>query len=246
MFLELSGETRSNFKPGSPPSENGFRSHSNERIYNSQGRGPYKHDKIHNQIRPGIPALGSNKNNGFPEREKVNRVKTDSTAGYDTDSSQDSKDKGNISSGKSRSRGWKPMRETLNVDSIFNDTEKKEHSSKPKINASNKSKHEKDQSSNNWPKENANQKGLMTIYEDETKQTGSRNSLDSESRGNAEKSKGFTERKIHTDGWQIQRTESGYESSDHISNASANLDSPVIEGTSPVDTTTVKETAPCR
>ncbi|XP_060102842.1 inactive ubiquitin carboxyl-terminal hydrolase 53 [Heteronotia binoei] len=241
---ELFGETHSNFKPGSPPSGNGFRSHSNERIYNSQGRGPYKHDKIHNQIRSGFQALGSNKTNGFPDGEKVSRVKADSIVGYDTDSSQDSKDKGSVSSSKSRSRGWKPMRETLNVDSIFNDTEKKEHSSKPKLNASSKSKHEKEQSPNNWPKENANQKGLMTIYEDETKQMGSRNSLDSEGKGNSEKGKGFTERKIHTDGWQIQRTESGYESSDHISNASANLDSPVIEGTSPVDTT-MKETVPC-
>ncbi|XP_077156563.1 ubiquitin carboxyl-terminal hydrolase 53 isoform X1 [Paroedura picta] len=241
---ELSGETHSNFKPGSPPSGSGFRSHSNERLYNSQGRGPYKHDKIHNPIRPGIQALGSNKTNGFPDGDKVSRVRADNIAGYDTDSSQDSRDKGNVSSSKSRSRGWKPMRETLNVDSIFNDSEKKEHTSKPKLNASSKSKHEKEQNSNNWPKENANQKGLMTIYEDETKQMGSRNSLDSEGKGNAEKSKGFTERKIHTDGWQIQRTESGYESSDHISNASANLDSPVIEGTSPVETT-MKETVPC-
>ncbi|XP_054845945.1 inactive ubiquitin carboxyl-terminal hydrolase 53 isoform X2 [Eublepharis macularius] len=242
---ELPGEISCNFKAGSPPSGSEFRSHSNERIYNSQGRGPYRHDKIHNQIRPGMRALGTNKTDGFPDGEKMSRVKADSTAGYDTDSSQDSKDKGSISSCKSRSRGWKPMRETLNVDSIFNDTEKKEHSSKPKLNASSKSKHEKEPSSNNWPKENLNQKGLMTIYEDDTKQTGSRNSLDSEGKGNIEKGKGFTERKIHADGWQIQRTESGYESSDHISNASASLDSPVIEGTSPVDTTTMKETVPC-
>ncbi|XP_048365984.1 inactive ubiquitin carboxyl-terminal hydrolase 53 isoform X2 [Sphaerodactylus townsendi] len=241
---ELPGETHSNFKPGSPPSGNGFRSRSDERVRNSQGRGPYRHDKIHNQIRPGIQALGSNKTNGFPDGE-VSRAKAESTAGYDTDSSQDSKDKASVISSKSRSRGWKPMRETLNVDSIFNDTEKKEHSSKPKPNASSKSKHEKEQSSNNWPKENASQKGLMTIYEDEIKQTGSRNSLDLEGKGNAEKGKGIAERKINADGWQIQRTESGYESSDHISNASANLDSPVIDGTSPVDTTSMKETVPC-
>lgn len=190
--------------------------------------------------------FGSNKADGFSDGEKINRVKTDGIPGYETDSSQDSRDKGSVtSSNKSRSRGWKPMRETLNVDSIFSETEKKEHSSKPKLNASSKPKHEKEQSSN-WPKENPNQKGLMTIYEDETKQVGSRSSLDSEEKGNVEKGKGFSERNVPTDSWQIQRTESGYESSDHISNASANLDSPVIEGTSPVNTTGVKETVSCR
>ncbi|XP_053107529.1 inactive ubiquitin carboxyl-terminal hydrolase 53 [Hemicordylus capensis] len=234
---DLSGEIHT--KPGSPPSGNGFRQHSNERIYGSQGRGPYRHEKAHNPVKPTAQVLGSNKMDIFSEGEKMSRIKTDSTTGYDTDSSQDSKDKGSVTSSKSRSRGWKPMRETLNVDSIFSET--KEHSSKPKLNASSKPKLEKEQSSN-WPKENPGQKCLMTIYEDETKQTGSRSSLDSEGKGNAEKSKGFTERKVHADSWQIQRTESGYESSDHISNASANLDSPVIEGTSPVDTTTVKET----
>ncbi|XP_042324988.1 inactive ubiquitin carboxyl-terminal hydrolase 53 [Sceloporus undulatus] len=242
---DLPGEVRTHFKPGSPPSGNGFRQNSNERVYGSQGKGPYRYEKVHNQIRPTAQVLGSNKTDGFPDGEKISRMKADSITGYDTDSSQDSKDKGSVSSSKSRSRGWKPMRETLNVDSIFSESEKKEHSSKPKLNANSKPKHEKELSSNNWPKENASQKALMTIYEDETKQTGNRNSFDSEGKENAEKGKGFTERKVHTDSWQIQRTESGYESSDHISNASANLDSPVIEGTSPVDNITSKESASC-
>ncbi|KAF7252886.1 Inactive ubiquitin carboxyl-terminal hydrolase 53 [Varanus komodoensis] len=243
--LDLSGEIHANFKPGSPPSGNGFRQHSNERVYSSQGRGPYKHEKIHNPIRTTTQMLSSNKTDGFSDGEKMSRIKADSITGYDTDSSQDSKDKGSVSSSsKSRSRGWRPMRETLNVDSIFSEPEKKEHSSKPKLNASNKPKLEKEHSSNNRPKENPSPKGLMTIYEDETKQAGHRSSLDSERKGNAEKGKGITERKVHSDTWQIQRTESGYESSDHISNASANLDSPVIEGTSPVDTT-IKVTVSC-
>ncbi|XP_044284385.1 inactive ubiquitin carboxyl-terminal hydrolase 53 [Varanus komodoensis] len=242
---DLSGEIHANFKPGSPPSGNGFRQHSNERVYSSQGRGPYKHEKIHNPIRTTTQMLSSNKTDGFSDGEKMSRIKADSITGYDTDSSQDSKDKGSVSSSsKSRSRGWRPMRETLNVDSIFSEPEKKEHSSKPKLNASNKPKLEKEHSSNNRPKENPSPKGLMTIYEDETKQAGHRSSLDSERKGNAEKGKGITERKVHSDTWQIQRTESGYESSDHISNASANLDSPVIEGTSPVDTT-IKVTVSC-
>ncbi|ETE70259.1 Inactive ubiquitin carboxyl-terminal hydrolase 53, partial [Ophiophagus hannah] len=240
---DLSGEIHTNLKPGSPPSGTGFRHHSNEHLYGSQGRGSYRHEKVHNQIRPTVQIFNSNKTE---DGEKVNRMKTDNTAGYETDSSQDSKDKGSISSSKSRSRGWKPMRETLNVDSIFIDSEKREHSSKSKLNASNKLKHEKEQSSINCPKEIQSQKGLMTIYEDEAKQGGSQNTLDLEKKGNREKTTGFIERKVHPDNWQAQRTESGYESSDHISNASANLDSPVTEGNSPVDLNNLKENIFCR
>ncbi|KAM7167913.1 ubiquitin carboxyl-terminal hydrolase 53 isoform 2-T2 [Macrochelys suwanniensis] len=242
---DLIGEDRSHFKSGSPPAGNGFRHYTDQRLYGSQGRGPYKHDRVPNQTRPAAQVLGSNKREVFSAGEKMmSRARTDSATGYDTDSSQDSRDKGSIS--RSRNRGWKPMRETLNVDSIFNETEKKQHSPQHKVNPSSKPKHEKEQSFNNWPKENQTQKGLMTIYEDETKQeTGSRSSLDSEGKGNTEKIKGFTERKIHADSWQMQRTESGYESSDHISNESANLDSPIVEGTSPLDIKGIKETVSC-
>ncbi|KAM6225984.1 LOW QUALITY PROTEIN: inactive ubiquitin carboxyl-terminal hydrolase 53-like [Porphyrio hochstetteri] len=245
---DLIGEDRSNVKSGSPPVGNGLRHCADQRIYGSQGRGPYKHDNAPHQAKLPLQVLGSNRPEAFPAGEKaVIRTRTDGVTGYDTDTSQDSRDKGSISSSRSRSKGWKPMRETLNVDSIFSETEKKQHSPKHKANAGAKSKHEKERSFNHWPNENQIQKGLMTIYEDETKQdTGSRSSLDSEGKGNAEKSKGFTERKIHGDNWQIQRTESGYESSDHISNGSANPDSPVIEGINQGDVKNVREIAACR
>ncbi|NXC17503.1 UBP53 hydrolase, partial [Corythaeola cristata] len=244
---DLIGEDRSNVKSGSPPVGNGLRHCADPRIYCSQGRGSYKHDNAPHQAKLSVQVLGSNKTEAFPAGEKpMVRSRTDGVTGYDTDTSQDSRDKGSISSSRSRSKGWKPMRETLNVDSIFSETEKKQHSPKHKANPNSKSKHEKERSFNHWPKENQIQKGLMTIYEDETKQdTGSRSSLDSEGKGNAEKSKGFTERKIPSDNWQIQRTESGYESSDHISNGSANPDSPVIEGINPADVKNVKESASC-
>uniref|UniRef100_A0A8C0GIT6 Ubiquitin specific peptidase 53 n=1 Tax=Chelonoidis abingdonii TaxID=106734 RepID=A0A8C0GIT6_CHEAB len=239
---DLIGEDRSHFKSGSPPAGNGFRHYTDQRLYGSQGRGPYKHERVPNQTRPAARVLGLNKREMFSAGEKMmNRVRADSATGYDTDSSQDSREKGSIS--RSRNRGWKPMRETLNVDSIFSETEKQQHSPQHKTNPSSKPKHEKEQSFNNWPKENQTHKGLMTIYEDETKQeTGSWSSLDSEGKGNTEKIKGFTERKVHADSWQMQRTESGYESSDHISNESANLDSPIVEGTSPLDIKGIKET----
>ncbi|NXU64114.1 UBP53 hydrolase, partial [Horornis vulcanius] len=242
---DLIGEDHSSAKSGSPPGGNGLRHCADQRIYGSQGRGPYKHDNhAPHPAKLSAHVLGSNKTGPFPAGEKpVTRTRTDGVTGYDTDTSQDSRDKG---SSRSRSKGWKPMRETLNVDSIFSETEKKQQSPKHKANLSSKSKHEKERSFNHWPKENQMQKGLMTIYEDETKQdTGSRSSLDSEGKGNAEKSKGFTERKIHGDNWQIQRTESGYESSDHISNGSANPDSPVVEGINTADAKNVKESASC-
>ncbi|KAF1466946.1 Inactive ubiquitin carboxyl-terminal hydrolase 53, partial [Megadyptes antipodes antipodes] len=244
---DLIGEDRSNVKLGSPPVGNGLRHCADQRIYSSQGRAGYKHDNAPHQAKLSVQVLGSNKTEAFPAGEKpMIRTRTDGVTGYDTDTSQGSRDRGSMTSSRSRSKGWKPMRETLNVDSIFSETEKKQHSPKHKANPNSKSKHEKERSFNHWPKENQIQKGLMTIYEDETKQdTGSRSSLDSEGKGNAEKSKGFTERKMHGDNWQIQRTESGYESSDHISNGSANPDSPVIEGINPADVKNVKDSASC-
>ncbi|NWU94603.1 UBP53 hydrolase, partial [Upupa epops] len=243
---DLIGEDHCSVKSGSPPVGNGFRHGADQRLYSSQGRGPYKHDNAPYQAKPSGQVLGSSKPEAFPAGEKpVIRTQTDAGTGYDTDTSQDSRYKGSIS-GRSRSKGWKPMRETLNVDSIFSESEKKQHSPKHKANLNSKSKHEKERSFNHWPKEIQVQKGLMTIYEDETKQdTGSRSSLDSDGKGNAEKSKGFTERKMYGDNWQIQRTESGYESSDHISNGSANPDSPVIEGINSADVKNVKESTSC-
>ncbi|NXH14775.1 UBP53 hydrolase, partial [Bucco capensis] len=244
---DLIGEDGSSMKSGSPPVGNGFRHCADQRIYSSQGKGSYKHDNAPHQAKLSVQMLGSHRTEAFPAGEKPGiRNRTDGVTGYDTDTSHDSRDKGSVISSRSRSKGWKPMRETLNVDSIFSETEKKQHSPKHKANPNSKSKHEKERSFSHWPKETQVQKSLMTIYEDETKQdTGSRSSLDSEGKGNAEKSKGFTERKIHGDNWQIQRTESGYESSDYISNGSANLDSPVIEGINPADVKNVKESASC-
>lgn len=229
---DLVDEDLSHFKSGSPPAPNGFRQYGNPHLYHSQGKGPCKHDRVAHHGRA-AQVISSSKSQILAPGEKVTgKVKGDSGTGYDTDSSQDSRDKGSScnSSSKNRNRGWKPMRETLNVDSVFSESEKRQHSPRHKSNISNKAKCSKDQNFSNWPKENPKQKGLMTIYEDEMKQEiGSRSFLDSNGKG-MEKNRGFVESKIHGDNWQIQRTESGYESSDHISNGSTNLDSPVIDG----------------
>ncbi|XP_019274084.2 inactive ubiquitin carboxyl-terminal hydrolase 53 isoform X1 [Panthera pardus] len=243
---DLVDEDLPHFKSGSPPAPNGFRQYGNPHLYHSQGKGPYKHDRVAHQSRASAQILSSSKSQILAPGEKVTgKVKSDSGTGYDTDSSQDSRDKGSSYSGssKSRNRGWKPMRETLNVDSIFNESEKRQHSPRHKSNISNKPKCSRDQSFNNWPKENPKQKCLMTIYEDEMKQEIGRSSLESNGKG-AEKNKGLKETKVYGDNWQMQRTESGYESSDHVSNGSANLDSPVIDGNGTVmDISGVKETA---
>ncbi|XP_004401655.1 PREDICTED: inactive ubiquitin carboxyl-terminal hydrolase 53 isoform X1 [Odobenus rosmarus divergens] len=246
---DLVDEDLPHFKSGSPPAPNGFRQYGNPHLYHSQGKGPCKHDRVAHQSRASAQILSSSKSQILAPGEKVTgKVKSDSGTGYDTDSSQDSRDKGSSYSGssKSRTRGWKPMRETLNVDSIFNESDKRQHSPRHKSNISNKPKCSKDQSFNNWPKENPKQKCLMTIYEDDMKQEiGSRSSLESNGKG-AEKNKGLKETKVHGDNWQMQRTESGYESSDHVSNGSANLDSPVIDGNGTVtDISGVKETVSC-
>uniref|UniRef100_F1N2K3 Ubiquitin specific peptidase 53 n=1 Tax=Bos taurus TaxID=9913 RepID=F1N2K3_BOVIN len=230
---DLVDEDPPHFKTGSPPTLNGFRQYGNSHLYHSQGKGPCKHDRNAHQNRTSAQTLSSSKSQILALGEKITgKIKSDSGTGYDTDSSQDSRDKGSSSNGsnKSRNRGWKPMRETLNVDSIFNESEKRQQSPRHKSNISNKSKCSKDQSFNDWPKENPKQKCLMTIYEDEMKQeTGSRSSLEFNGKV-AEKNKALKETKVHGDNWQMQRTESGYESSDHISNGSANLDSPIIDG----------------
>ncbi|KAM5255852.1 ubiquitin carboxyl-terminal hydrolase 53 [Ctenodactylus gundi] len=239
---DIVDEEASHFKSGSPTTPNGFGQCGNPHLYHSQGRGPYRHDRLSHQSQ--ASGLILNKSQIPVSGEKITgKVKSDSNAGYDTDSSQDSRDKGSSCStnSKSRNRGWRPMRETLNVDSVFSDSEKRQHSPRHKADINNKPKCSKDPNCHNWSKENPKQKGLMTIYEDDMKQeVGSRVFL--ESGKGAEKTKGLPESSAHGENWQMQRTESGYESSDHISNGSANLDSPVIDGSSSAaDTSGVNE-----
>lgn len=169
--------------------------------------------------------------------------------GYDTDSSQDSRERpGSGGNGRSRpARAWKPMREALNVDSVlssssFNSSshpvsqERRQHSPKRRPSCQSPSRdraRELEWSS----REDCKPKSLMTIYEDEQRHEtgGSHSSLDSDSRGgyiDKERPKGSATLKVRNDNWKIQRTESGYESSDRLSNGSTNLDSPVVENNS--------------
>lgn len=181
--------------------------------------------------------------------------------GYDTDSSQDSRERpGSGGNGRSRSsRPWKPMREVLNVDSVVSgitpssgnssSEERRQHSPRRRPNSQSPSRdRERDRDRDfTWGgREERKPKSLMTIYEDEQRHEtgGSRSSLDSDGRGgysDKDRSKGTATLKVRSDNWKIQRTESGYESSDRLSNGSANLDSPVVENLSSKDLRPIPE-----
>ncbi|XP_041504422.1 inactive ubiquitin carboxyl-terminal hydrolase 53 isoform X1 [Microtus oregoni] len=239
---DLVDEDVSPLKSGSPPALDGSRQQGSPHLYHSQGKGPCKHDRAAHESHTSGKLFSSSKPQNLlvPGERTTGKARSDSGTGYDTDSSQDSRDKGSSCSSrtKNRHRAWKPMRETLNVDSVFSESEKRQHSPRHKSDVSSRPKYSKDQSFTNWPKANLKQKGLMTIYEDEMKQeTGSRSSLETNGKG-TEKNTSPTESRGPGNSWQVQRTESGYESSDHVSNGSANLDSPGTDGSG-----TVMETA---
>lgn len=189
---------------------------------------------------PDVPIVTSRHN-----RRRLDQISN----GYDTDSSQDSRGlSGNIENGRSRpGRAWKPIREALNVDSVLSSGnvshERRQHSPQTRPNSQSPSR---DRDYLWGGREERKPKSLMTIYEDEQKHEigGSRSSLDSDSRGGhteKDRAKGSATLKVRSDNWKIQRTESGYESSDRLSNGSANLDSPVVENISSKDLRPIPE-----
>lgn len=248
------GHDRIYSRSASPP-ENGFKQHLESRLYSSQGRGPTRAERT--------PQLGGRSFHELPSRSQSRvqvlpnvphgRRPEQQSNGYDTDSSQDSRDRsGNGTSSRSRaSRPWKPMREALNVDSVLSavggensiNEERKQHSPRRRPSSQSPSRDRergRDRDFTWGGREERKPKSLMTIYEDEQRNEtgGSRSSLDSDSRGgysDKDRSTGSATLKLHNDNWKIQRTESGYESSDRLSNGSTNLDSPVVENLSSKD-----------
>ncbi|CAN9509540.1 unnamed protein product [Ophioblennius macclurei] len=255
------GQDRTYSRSVSPPPERGFKQHLEGRLYSSQGKGPTRTERT--------PQLGGRSFHEPPTRSH-SRVQVLPSApntrklepvsnGYETDSSQDSRERsGNGTNSRSRpSRPWKPMREALNVDSVLSavggentiNEERKQHSPRRRPSSQSPSRdRERDRDRDfTWGgREERKPKSLMTIYEDEQRNEtgGSRSSLDSDSRGghsDKDRSKGSATLKVHNDNWKIQRTESGYESSDRLSNGSANLDSPVVENLSSKDLRPIPE-----
>ncbi|KAJ8008275.1 hypothetical protein DPEC_G00103110 [Dallia pectoralis] len=242
-------------RSASPP-ENGFKQYPDTRLYASQGKGPTRTERgprfggrpsthqgpSRSQPRA-APALPSG-SVGVSAGGYYSRRLDPFANGYDTDSSQDSRERpgsrdsrrnGNSSSGANGnkpSRLWKPRREALNVDSVVSadggggqgqHSPRRKPLSQERVTPS----HERDLL---WGgRDEPKPKSLMTIYEDEQRPetAGSRSSQESESRDRSKVTVNML--MARSDNWKNQRTESGYESSDRLSNGSANLDSPVVE-----------------
>lgn len=251
-------------RSASPP-ENGFKQHLETRLYSSQGKGPIRTERTpHLGGRsPQEPPHLYSRVHMFPNVTSNHNWKIDQlTNGYDTDSSQDSREHSErAGNGRSRpSRPWKPMREALNVDSVLSggtgaystSQERREHSPRRRPSSESPSRDREQDRDFLWGgREERKPKSLMTIYEDEQRHdiAGSWTSLDSESRSgynDKDPSKALAPRKVRNDNWKIQRTESGYESSDRLSNSSANLDSPVVENLSSKDLRPIPELYPSR
>ncbi|XP_048410300.1 inactive ubiquitin carboxyl-terminal hydrolase 53-like [Stegostoma tigrinum] len=198
-------EDRSPSKSGTPPHGNGLKHFWDQHVHSGHRKGPSSEGRATPQ--PRAPS-----NRLFYASD--NKNKSSSLGEYDTDS-QDSRDKGN---GRHRSKGkvWKPSRETLNVDSIFEDGNKRQSSPKHKSSSSNQPQHNRGLNTHDVLRENRKHKELMTIYEDELKQ-GSVSSLEPDGKPNPEKDKSnMTETSC-----QVQKIEAGYESNDRLSNNSA-------------------------
>ncbi|XP_027808130.2 inactive ubiquitin carboxyl-terminal hydrolase 53 [Marmota flaviventris] len=224
----MSDEDLSHVKPGSPPASSDFRRQGSAQLCHSQGKEPCRQERAASQSRAAGQTVSPSKPQApVPGERRASKV---SGAGCGPDSSQSSRDR---HGGRSRGRGWRPLREALNVDSVFSDSGKRQHSPRRKADISHGPQGGQEQTCGSWSKQSTEQKGLVTIFEDEGKlETGSRSSLDSGGKG-AESRAGPVERGVPGDGWQVQRTESGYESSDHVSNGSASLDAAAADGGGP-------------
>lgn len=120
------------------------------------------------------------------------------------------------------------MREALNVDNILSNNN--EHDL-PSLGQQTSGQKRLPSYESGWPaREDGKSKSLKTIYEDEQRhELGSRSSLESESR-ERERSKGTLNHfLLKKENWKNQRMESGYDSSDRLSNGSGGLDSPMVE-----------------
>lgn len=158
---------------------------------------------------------------------------------YEEESGQEPWEKvgGEGSRGKCKS-AWKPVREVLNVDNVLSELEQRrqsQHDGKlPSQERANAEELQERARENVRMREDRKQMCLMTIYEDEQRhESESHSSVESEIRVNqqrASKLRSGPKTLLRSDTWTIQRTESGYESSDRLSSGSTNPDSPGVDG----------------
>ncbi|XP_072109258.1 inactive ubiquitin carboxyl-terminal hydrolase 53-like [Mobula birostris] len=161
--------------------------------------------------------------------DSIQHKKSMSSTGYDTDTSQDSRDRSNS---RSRNKGkvWKPSRETLNVDSIFEEEGRRQSSPKHKSNTAQQVLHRKGQNTNDLLYEKRKHKDLKTIYEDEFKQGIASPLLEVDGKAHLENEKSTDENlKTHSSGYRVQKMESGHDSSSWFSGGSTNHDPQSME-----------------
>lgn len=215
----------------SPP-ENGFNS-VESRLYSSQGRGPTRTERSPRPITRTANAPRSHSQPHIPIRPPSSQStsKIEFSSGYDTDSSRDSREQHKVAPRSRPNRAWKPMREALNVDSILNTEDLNRLLNPSQPNLGQKRANLRVPYETRSSREDSKPKSLMTIYEDEQRhELGSRNSLESEENHEKERNKStFNNFTIKNENGKMHRMESGYESSDWLSNGSASLDSPVVD-----------------
>lgn len=162
---------------------------------------------------------------------------------YDQEGCQEQWERGGGEGSRNKPKStWRPIREVLNVDTVLNELEQRRQQqhdsprhSKPSFQERVHAEQSRDREREYVrTREDRKQKCLMTIYEDEQRhETESHSSVESESRANQQRGsrlKGGPKTLLRSDTWTIQRTESGYESSDRLSSGSTNPDSPGVDG----------------
>lgn len=155
---------------------------------------------------------------------------------YEQDACQEQQwEKGSSDGSRCKAKSaWRPIREVLNVDTVLSELEQRrqqQQDSPRHGTAAPLTENEAREAAR--CRDERKQKCLMTIYEDEQRhETESHSSVESESRAHQQRAgrlRGGPKALLRSDTWTIQRTESGYESSDRLSSGSTNPDSPGVD-----------------
>lgn len=218
--------TRSTSPPENGPREQKCKSYArNEKSASHSGR-PCR--EARGQFRPTQAAGHGRKSHLSPSRS-------------DQDSSQDQWENGGSAGSRNKGKStWRPVREVLNVDTVLNELEQRrqqQHDSPRRAKTERAHAEQSREREREYARtrEDRKQKCLMTIYEDEQRhETESHSSVESDSRVTQQRGggrlTGGAKTLLRSDTWTIQRTESGYESSDRLSSGSTNPDSPGVDG----------------
>ncbi|KAA0722311.1 Inactive ubiquitin carboxyl-terminal hydrolase 53 [Triplophysa tibetana] len=196
----------------SSPPENGPRSHSDHR----QRTLPSRVCRAEHSL---------TYHRGSPQESRSNHGMATSAIRHNDSSSLSHRGSTNLPERGKSKPSWRPVREVLNVDSVLSELERRKQ----------QQQHGSPRCVRRFGQERGlmkeKQKGLMTIYEDDSRlETESQSSQESQRQMMATRPKDRANvAQQQSDNWMIQRTESGYESSDRLSSGSTNPDSPGVE-----------------